>query len=254
MAGWFSVKRGITSHPLFVGHPERLAIWIWLLDNVVWQDTRHDINGVMVVIPRGSVAASERRIAEDVGVGRQVVRTFLARLQDERMINPDLTHGRRIISLCNWEKYQSAQNTPNPPPNPALTHDQPIKETSKQVKKNTDHFHGHFSAFWDAYPKKVGKKKAEAKYLSAVRAGADPEKIISAAKAYISWQRETGRGFRPELKDPTTWLNGEHWNDELPGARPAVDRSKLQWLLQQAVDAGNASDAERIRSQLQAVH
>ena len=128
MSGWFSVKRGITLHPIFMGKPERLAIWIWLLDNACWQDTQHDINGKIVTVPRGSVAASERRIAQEVGVGRQVVRTFLALLQDQRMINPDLTHGRRVVSLCNWDKYQSPQPKANPAVNPRLTQSQPIKE------------------------------------------------------------------------------------------------------------------------------
>lgn len=133
MSGWFAVKRGITSHPLFSGRPERLAIWLWLLDNAAWKETKHDIKGKTVMVPRGSVCASERRIAEEVGVGRQVVRTFLARLKDEHMINPDPTHGRNIISLCNWEKYQSANDGANPRPNPRLTQDQPTKEQGNNI-------------------------------------------------------------------------------------------------------------------------
>ena len=71
MRGWFAVKHGITSHPIFRGQLARLAIWIWLLDNACWEDTPHDINGKTVVIPRGAVCASERRIAQEVGVGYQ---------------------------------------------------------------------------------------------------------------------------------------------------------------------------------------
>jgi hypothetical protein len=138
MSGWFAVKRGITAHPVFKGRPERLAIWLWLLDNTCWADTVHDINGKMVTIPRGSVAASERRIAEEAGVGRQVVRTFLALLEDQHMINPSLTHGRRIITLCNWEKYQAPQPKPNQATNPELTQGQPIKEQdNNSVSKDT---------------------------------------------------------------------------------------------------------------------
>jgi hypothetical protein len=139
MSGWFSVKRGITSHAIFKGKPERLAIWLWLLDNACWQDTQHDINGKIVTVPRGSVAVSERRIADEVGVGRQVVRTFFALLQSQSMINPCLTHGRTIVSLCNWEKYQAQQPKPNPPVNPRLTQSQPIKEQlNNSVSKDTD--------------------------------------------------------------------------------------------------------------------
>lgn len=132
MSGWFAVKRGITSHPIFKGHPERLAIWLWLLDNAVWQDTPHDIKGHTVTIPRGSVCASERRIADEVGVGYQVVRTFLGRLKKDRMINAEVTHGRNVISLCNYEKYQSAKINGNAAPNAELTQSQRTKE---QVNK-----------------------------------------------------------------------------------------------------------------------
>lgn len=128
MNGWFAVKRGITVHPLFRGHPERLAIWLWLLDNACWQDTPHDINGKTVMVQRGAVCASERRIAAEVGVGYQVVRTFLGRLKAEHMINAAVTHGRSIISLCNYEKYQRATDRANAVGNAALTHDQRTKE------------------------------------------------------------------------------------------------------------------------------
>lgn len=133
MSGWFSVKRGITKHPIFYKRPERLAIWLWLLDNACWADTKHDINGKIVTVPRGSVSVSERRIADEVGVGRQVVRTFLQLLTDQHMINPSPTHGKRVISLCNWDKYQKPAKPTNPATNPELTQDQPTKETSKQI-------------------------------------------------------------------------------------------------------------------------
>lgn len=128
MNGWFAVKHGITKHPLFQGHPERLAIWLWLLDNACHKDTPHDINGKTVIVPRGAVAASERRIAKEVGVGYQVVRTFLGRLRSEHMVNARLTQGRNVISLCNYEKYQQSEKGANAGGNARLTHDQRTKE------------------------------------------------------------------------------------------------------------------------------
>lgn len=132
MSGWFACKRGITSHPLFVGRPDRLAVWLWLLDNAAWKETIHDVNGHTVKVPRGSVSASERRIADETGVGRQAVRTFLARLKADKMLTLSLTHGRSMITICNWDKYQLPENTANPSKNPRPTHDQPIKETREQ--------------------------------------------------------------------------------------------------------------------------
>lgn len=131
--GWFAVKRGITQHPVFKGHPERLAIWLWLIDNACWKDTPHDIQGKTVIVPRGAVAVSERRLAKEVGVGYQVVRTFLDRLKSEHMINAAVTHGRNIITLCNYEKYQSPPEPTNAPPNAELTHDQRTKEQGNNI-------------------------------------------------------------------------------------------------------------------------
>ena len=131
MSGWFKVKRGITQHPIFKGHPERIAIWLWLMDNACWKDTPHDVSGKSVMVRRGAVCASERRIAKEVGVGYQVVRTFLARLKAEHMINADATHGRNIITLCNYDKYQAREEFANAGGNAALTHDQRTKEEVK---------------------------------------------------------------------------------------------------------------------------
>lgn len=78
----------------------------------------------------------------------------------------------------------------------------------------------HFEEFWETYSKKVGRKKAEQKFrLALKKPGVTAELLIAAAASYITWQMSEGK--HPEFtKDPTTWLNGEHWKDERP-SRPA---------------------------------
>lgn len=134
--GWFAVKRGITRHHVFQGHPERLVVWMWLLDNAAWKDTPHDVNGKTVIVPRGSVSASSRRIAKECGLGHQVVRTALDRFKSEHMVNTRLTHGRSLITLCNYEKYQTPKDDANTAPNTRLTHDQHTANTQKNKVNN----------------------------------------------------------------------------------------------------------------------
>jgi hypothetical protein len=128
MIGWYAVQRGITAHHLFKGRPDRLAVWMWLMDNAVWKDTTHDVQGHTVSVARGSVCASSRHISLAVGVGHQVVRTSLKRFEDELMTNTKLTHGKSIISLCNFEKYQD----PNMNANTQPTQDQHKTNTQKE--------------------------------------------------------------------------------------------------------------------------
>lgn len=129
MSGWFAVSRGITSHPLFKGKPDRLAVWMWLLDNAVWKDTTHDVKGHTVEVPRGSVCVSERHISKECGVGYQVVRTAIKRFTTEHMVNTKVTHGKNVITLCNYSKYQDLEK----PYNATLT--QPQRNANAQKEQ-----------------------------------------------------------------------------------------------------------------------
>jgi hypothetical protein len=69
-----------------------------------------------------------------------------------------------------------------------------------------------FAAFWDAYPRKVGKGQARKAWPKAVKA-AEPTAIIAGARRYAQ-QRY---GQEPQYTaHPATWLNGERWTDQ-PG-------------------------------------
>lgn len=70
-----------------------------------------------------------------------------------------------------------------------------------------------FDEFWAAYPKKVGKKAAQASWNKIKPDTELHDKIMTAigrARATDQWQRENGR-FIP---NPTTWLNQGRWDDE----------------------------------------
>jgi hypothetical protein len=65
-----------------------------------------------------------------------------------------------------------------------------------------------FETFWKTYAKPEGKKKASEKFLKLPQKDAD--KILTVVKNYVISTPD--KQYR---KNPTTWLNGEHWNDEL---------------------------------------
>lgn len=99
------------------------------------------------------------------------------------------------------------------------------KERKKESCANADASDAteldRFDDFWSAYDKKRDRKKAEQKYRIAIgKKGVTPDLLITAASTYVAAQREGGK--HPEFtKDPATWLNGECWQNETPGARPA---------------------------------
>lgn len=73
--------------------------------------------------------------------------------------------------------------------------------------------------FWDAYPRKDGKKAARAKWAAAVKK-ADPEVIITGAERYRDRMAREDTP-RQKIKMPEGWLNGERWEDERVAIGPA---------------------------------
>lgn len=67
----------------------------------------------------------------------------------------------------------------------------------------------HFDDFWSIYPKKVDKKKAQEKWD---RLKPDDD-LFAAINLHLSTAySDTPKNFIP---NPTTYLNGEKWNDEI---------------------------------------
>lgn len=82
-----------------------------------------------------------------------------------------------------------------------------------------------FDKFWEAYPKKEKKKGAESIWKQKKLASKLPEilEFISKAKNTMRWKQ----GY---IKQPTTFLNGECWNDELASYGGAIAAPASQSL------------------------
>ena len=82
------------------------------------------------------------------------------------------------------------------------------KSTVHSDKPNDD----GFNTFWAAYPRKAGKKTAQAAWAKIKNPDIDLIlDAISKQKKTIQWTKEKG-SFIPH---PTTWLNQERWNDDV---------------------------------------
>jgi hypothetical protein len=70
-----------------------------------------------------------------------------------------------------------------------------------------------FNEFWNAYPKRVGKGQARKAFALACKIASASE-IVSGAIRFADHAKEQGTAMR-FIPHPTTWLNGERWEDEL---------------------------------------
>lgn len=91
-------------------------------------------------------------------------------------------------------------------------------EQSRAEKEQMPASASRFAEFWSAYPRKVGKGKAE-KLFDGIAKKLNPDILIAAAQQFRISQNGTEEKFIPHA---TTWLNSRRWEDE--GALPNVIR------------------------------
>ena len=86
------------------------------------------------------------------------------------------------------------------------------KDKKKDKKKNKDKcLKADFEIFWEAYPRKEGKQKAEAAFAKVVVPVQDLLDAIEAQNKSAQWMKDGGQ-FIPH---PATWLNGKRWLDQV---------------------------------------
>lgn len=96
--------------------------------------------------------------------------------------------------------------------------DLPVKVEQGVRKGSRATIDNGFDAFWRAYPRKVGKPKAQSAWKSVSKDAVAV--MIGLARWTVYWIARNEPEFIPH---PTTWLNQRRWEDDPP---PVTKRSK----------------------------
>lgn len=144
----------------------------------------------------GVVKESYSKIGKAFNMSKQLVAYNIGLL---RSFDGILTEGFPI-TICNIGFYNGFIHTSF---TPSLR-----KFDAKADKKKSDKGVELFEKWWNAYDKKRSKKKALEKWLKLETE--QQEKCLLVVDAYV--KSTPDKQYR---MDPTTYINGEHWNDEI---------------------------------------
>jgi len=205
--GWIKIHRQIRDNWVWK-KPEFLKAWIDLIMLMYYENTKVVINGYVHEIKRGERDLSYRYLAKRWGWSHGKIKRFLSLMQKDEMICLKNGTGQTVVSVCNYETYQVAENKTERKRNASGTEAERSKEV-KEVKE--DIIDVQFDEFWQLYPKKVGKKPAHNKYNIALKKTGH-ENIINSLKTHLKSWNGTAAEYIPHA---TTWLNQERWNDEI---------------------------------------
>ena len=219
--GYVKLYRRLLENPIFQ-KPNVLIVFLYCLLRANY--TRKEIlwNGKRMVIERGSFITGREKIARETGLSVQKVRTALAILELQGIIKKSTTKSTNKFSyrtVCNYDTYQDSNRSNNQQTNQQATSKQPQLRSNKKEKNNIS----LFESFWEAYPRKVEKKKALIIWTRKIQPESGTfEKIMAALKEQKDskeWLKDSGA----YIPHPTTWLNGERWNDQYEQSKPKYD-------------------------------
>ena len=111
MSGTVNISRDIWGDTAFKDQPftEREA-FIWMIMEASYMARDRRIGNVAVRLQRGQLATSIRFMSEAWGWTKSTVDRFLKRLEKRDMIGTESGTGINVITICNYDEYQSAQN------------------------------------------------------------------------------------------------------------------------------------------------
>lgn len=127
-SGWLKMHRRFLDWEWF-GCAEMVQLFTWLLLSA----SDKDVHYRGVVLRRGQVLVSRRKLSQQLHMSERTFRTCISRLQMTGEITTQTTHLYTIITICNYDVYQAPSDSYRPTTDPLPTH---------QTTHQTTHFQG----------------------------------------------------------------------------------------------------------------
>jgi len=222
--GWISLHRKMMDTSWYAdSNATRLAVHFLL--SATHRDYDTHIGTRKVRLLRGQYMCGRRRLAKELGMGIQALRTAMRVLKESNFITHEPTHLCSIVTVVNYNAYQSSEPDATQQftqcgvsSNPVVGSQQPtdgspvthpiITIKNKLINNNTySVINKSFEKLWEMYPSKVNKKLARTRFMSSVKDAADCTNCYNALVNYKNSKRVKD-GY---VQNGATWFN--QWED-----------------------------------------
>lgn len=232
VTGHINVARSIFDHPMFDdGRPlSPREAWLWLISNAAWRPVqvmvRNGRSQQMVNLQRGQLTYSRSFLCKAWSwTSDKAVRTFLARLAREGMIDFQTGQLQTVISICNYGVFQFGGTLTGPANGQAIgqqwASNGPEEENIKSIRSKNmlpPASPPGFDDWYSIYPRKKQPQDAKKAFAKAVNSGAITlDTLMAKTRAFAaSWQNEP-KDRRKFIPYPASWLNAGGYHDEPDG-------------------------------------
>ena len=218
---YFYVNRALLDSERWLLEPfTRGQAWVDLCGLAHHVDRNIRVKGVLIRVPRGSVAYSQLSLSKRWKWSREKVKRWFAELlanTDIKLCESKATNFW-LIHILKYDKWQGNPTAdPTADPTQSIMNKNDNNEKKKELSPNGERVRTpkmtleDFREFWEQCARKVGKGTARRIFLR-LPASLKP-KIFAALelqKKSKQWQEDGGK----YIPHPSTWLNREGWEDE----------------------------------------
>lgn len=209
-------------------NPDLLKVWIWCLLKATHAEYGQTVGLQKVDLLPGQFVFGRKAASAELRMSENKTYRLMMWLKSEAKIDIKANNKYSIVTVVNWGHYQgkggnNEQLNRQQIDNKQTTNRQQIdtNKNTKNTKNNKNIRHAQtFDIFWEAYPKKLDKRRALTAWLKLEPDDGILQEILPAIEQQSKsheWIRESGR-FIPY---PATWLNGRRWEDEVTQEAPA---------------------------------
>ena len=139
MSGWISLHRKIQDHEIFNEKRvySKFEAWIYFLLNANHKEGKSVKNSNVITIKRGQLLTSKKKLREIFGWSNTKLNKFIEVLEVERMIHTKSTSKYTVITIENYDFYQSDEGRKHSK-KITETHQKNIRNTSETHQKHTN--------------------------------------------------------------------------------------------------------------------
>ena len=108
--GWFKFYRQIFDNPICTKDAEYFFVWCYLLTEAHHEDGERALfQNKEIVLERGQLLKTVTEIANDLHIKEMKVYRILKLLENEKQIEKRTSNKNTLITVLNWEEYQSCE-------------------------------------------------------------------------------------------------------------------------------------------------
>jgi hypothetical protein len=252
--GFILIARGLLKHPRFKpsGPFTAAEAWLWMIEEAAFKSrtvpvkngTRHET----LQLERGQLSHSIRYLAQAWSWSDKRVQRFLAALVSDQSVTTQTTTLQTVITLCNWDKYQSpfaeaTTQATTQTTTQTTTKKKELQRTIDNPRSRAVASEDSFAEWYAAYPRKEQRGAAFRAYSKVIAGGKITHaELIARTKTFAGeWAKRLGRapGEKQFIPYPASWLNKGAYDDVSGDApkpsgpapiKPVAEFDEADWL------------------------